>query len=786
MAALKFDHALVRRMAHFVPTQSVSNLQAEALDYILLQVMAAKGSGYTTPDEIQDQAHELFGMNFDPDEIKERLHRLSKEGKIKSARKNGYFLEPNQVAEVQEQVNALQGEENQVIDAWIEEVKSTQLDVTITDNDVLALREDLVTYVRLVYHVHGAECATFITRDDRVIQSLLESEQAKTLEQLPHRDERLNRIRAVALPLFFQNGNAKRKEYLSGMLNSSFVLMVVVGDKSLASYWRANWRNSVFYVDTNIILRIFNLQGLDRYKAAKRLVQLCNTAGVQLKVSKVTLDELTDVLHFWWQRLQEKAPPSKALAEKAYKMPTWEASIVSAYYEHIALGGNSQDFFARFTMIEAQLKAHGISVDPNDYRLELRSDPDFAELMSKYMEHTNRKDKGKDLDRAEHDVMHKLLVQRKRGATFKDPLEAKVWFLTSDGALADWEHRQSVRKGSVTTVMSTSTWLQLVRPLFARNVDDFDNMFLNLVNSPHLRAFKRISPLVADEVVSRINGYKDAPAEVACALMSNALLANKLAVSTPEEERELIELEITKLLVELKGKHEETEGQNRQLLAELETFAKAVDEVRAKLAEEVNLRNELLQMKSQDEQRLISVIGSLKSEFTETQRELHQNLDYTVAEKHRLQQALSQQEEANRILDQRLAIMSEKLDDMEQRRHRAISSTRKVLSLLLWMVSVGACLAYPWQSSTTSIKVLGMAAFVVVSVISILIAFGVQPIKNWFAANKKGQIITVVFLILLLTVVTVLRIGFGWGNLLTNAAAVFTILAVLVAKLAFK
>lgn len=477
-------------MAYFFPSRGTETLVFEALEFMLLHALGDSKEPLTLGETLEKVGH-MFGLNFDDYECVARLNKLVEHKKVAHS-KQTYALTRDARERLEAQVRKSTDLEARVIADWLKGVVNAN--PNLSEADAKGLRSDLELYVALVYRYHGVDCVRAITGDD--FQRELEKASDETLGKLPHRSKRVAKIRAVALPSFvLEASDSDRRDYLLGLLNSSFILTIMSADRSVLECWMKSWRGARFYLDTNFLVWLLNVSGSFQFEIAKRVAELARQTTAKLVASRASLVELYSVLEPWGLRLSPSVTQEQA---RRHQEAAQRQGILRAFFEHVALGYAAEDFLARFQDVEGQLADYGIEIDETDLRHLYGDDPDVKD----YVRLLRADPTYKSYDLALHDALlcHRVRKLRAHGMTEETP-HSKVWLLTCDNSLVDCE-LGALGSHELPATIHVAAWLQLARPMMGRTAKDWDIVFVSVVRSAHLRAFSGLTEQSA-EVFSR-------------------------------------------------------------------------------------------------------------------------------------------------------------------------------------------------------------------------------------------------------------------------------------------
>ena len=228
-------------------------------------------------------------------------------------------------------------------------------------------------------------------------------------------------------------------------------------------------------------------------------------------------------------------PPSEyaALAADA----TSEENFVTLYWRKVREDPklSVKDFLSYFDEIEAHLDTKGIRMRSEgctavqQRREHIREEVALMERVS----HGGRQRSWRSL---EHDVKHRLLIERTRGESPRSFATAGVWFLTHDPVLPRYDALARRKSSRLPFCVSAGSWFQVVDALSPKS-PDLQQVLADLLASPYVRYRRSLSKEVAQQVVARTNLYRDGTPELAARVFMNSAVVEEIEnTESPEEQ----------------------------------------------------------------------------------------------------------------------------------------------------------------------------------------------------------------------------------------------------------
>jgi predicted nucleic acid-binding protein len=626
-----FDEA-VRHLAQYRPFDHEGrNVEAAVRDVVLGAVGEAEGS-FSSLDECRGSIRTLWRLEIELDELRTAVEGLKHEGMCQ--RQNGGFsLTDEGHAELQRRMREAREVEDRAFADW--EAALRQLHPGLTDEDLGDLRADLDLWIERVIALHGVEGALLLYPENPRAQQFFSRIEGQGLGFLPQRSGRVAAIRERALQIFIGQPSEAQRTYLADLMNVSYFLTVFSLDPKAQQFVQEIVKGQRIYLDTNVLYATLGLSKAREVLSVRRLLDLTKELGYQPAVTPWTLNELRESLRRAKQNVTSRALPPQELAGLMAET-TDEAGFVTAYWRHYkAKGTRPEDFFALYSALETLLEEDGIEVTDEgclaiDQREELIEE--HKTMLDRVL---SRRDKPDVLK--EHDVKHRLLVDRLRGTGHLRFSNARYWFLTQDTSLPRYARRTA--DGAAVQLpfcVSTSAWAQVVRSLVPRT-QDLDKSLVDLLASPFIRYRGGINPQVVQEVVARIDMFEGATPKLATeVLLDTALVQDVAQTAEPSERRQKIDNAIVRKAEEL---HEqvrilgEREAQERLTRRKTEAEHGAALEKLAAESERNRVLNEELEREKaerrQDEERTrrdLQAAAAAESERAERDRTEREDL----------------------------------------------------------------------------------------------------------------------------------------------------------------
>jgi hypothetical protein len=526
----------------------------------LIVAAAVEGGGeISSLGHCRDACQTLWGLDVEIDELRSAVRVLADDG-VLHPRNGGYVLADGVHAEIGLTLETSEKVEQQAVDEWERALRSLQ--PSLTDEELSLLRDDLQLWLRQVILRHGIEAALVLYPENTRGQEMMGELERMGFDFLPARPKKIEILREQAFFTFIRQPTETQRLFLANLMNTAYFLAVLSLDPEAKELVRDVARGQRVYLDTNVVYRLLNLQTPRAFLSTQRLLSLTKDLGYTLAVTPWTITELRFSLERARAYLKSKPIPPGELAALAASATTDE-NFITAYWRRIRSKPVSiDDFFDFYNEIEEHISQHGVEVIADGCIAVERDQAAIDEQLGIIDSIPGPRFKPDPVK--EHDIKHRLLIERLRGESSRRFANAGFWFLTADSSLPRYDY---VARGGGPTLpfcVTTGAWLQVTRS-FVPRTEDYDQTLTDLLASPYVRYRGRISYDTVQEVVSRIDLFSGATPDLAAKLLYNTALLREVA-DTPDEDarHELIENAVVAAAESLERQVEEAERRIEQ------------------------------------------------------------------------------------------------------------------------------------------------------------------------------------------------------------------------------
>jgi NCAIR mutase (PurE)-related protein len=524
----------VRRLAQYRPfADNGQSLHAVLRDLVLSAAMVEDG-GFSSLAAAQAGIRDLWGIEVEIHELRDVVAMLAVEGRCVQAT-GGFRLTEQTVEELEAVAAQSSAVEETAFAQWDSTVRDMEPD--LTDDDLQALGEDLRMWLAQVISRHGAESALMLYPENPRAQKLFDDIEQLGLDFLPPREGCAGQVRDRAFSLFVKRPSAEQRVYLAGLLNTSFHMNVLTIDPDAGALVQESVAGHRLYLDTNFLYALLGLSSATEALSAGRVMELSRKLGYEIAVTPWTIEELRSSLRASQQRVQRNPLPRRELAELMVASSGGEGFVRGFWIAYRDRGTQPNDFFEYFAQIETLLEEHDIRCIAEGCIAVDRNQAAIDEQLAVLDEFTSG---FRDQRVREHDVKHRLLVERLRGDGHIRFSNARYFFLTRDSRLPRYAMAGPRRKSvSMPFCVSASAWLQVMRAFIPRT-DDFDQSLVDLLASPYIRRRGGLSPVAVEEVVGRVDQFEGATPKLASRVLADTALVNDIERAKPADREAII------------------------------------------------------------------------------------------------------------------------------------------------------------------------------------------------------------------------------------------------------
>lgn len=398
--------------------KSVIDAFLPIVEYGIATLNLTKGTNHYDLQSLQEQIEQSIGIKINALSLKSLLRKLETSNSIKLLEKGKYFSINEKNKPEQDKYIEAQREQYRNVHKFVREYKAYSKD----DRDELAINEWIFSFIkdyRQLINVDKNDInISCITEDSEKYKSLIEF-----LKEINECDNDL--VKSFANIYFGYN--------LYSVLETNATLNDI------------RFNNLTIYLDSNFILRLFDLQESHFTKETTELFNILKANNVKLVIFEETIIEIKSVLLYYLDIYKNKQQEYKTLLDN----PEYIDGVLGAYFRRNLTFTQIEDIINSITF---KIKEYGINTD-NIKRFRITTDD--KEIENLYHEKYYDKHVDSDSDdeyrkqKAKHyqQIINIITFQRKvnRFANASCLANCGYIFLTCDLRLYNYNKKNSKR-----------------------------------------------------------------------------------------------------------------------------------------------------------------------------------------------------------------------------------------------------------------------------------------------------------------------------------------------------
>jgi hypothetical protein len=474
----------------------------------------------------------LWGLRYDELELAEPLTQLIRDERIVRAHDGTLSLSEGERERLTKAAESSRATEQTAMREWRDVLR--QRWPGLSDTECEQFENDLRTFLEALLRRHGAEAALLVYPDDPAAKKLFEASNPM-LAALG--DDTNRERREWAITLFMREATEAQKAFLASNLNTAYFVAALTIDPTGAQMVQELIVGQRVYLDTNFIYRLLGVQGPRYVKSAETILKATQAAGYECAITPWTVNEYRESLERSRKFLERYPIPPEEFAAVAADAVTVEDFVTSYWREVRSTKLDVRDYVAYHMEIETHLKDRGIAlVDTGVIEIDRWTERISAEVAT--LERVLSKEKRVEV--LEHDVKHRLLVQKLRGEGSRRVANAGFWFVTHDRALPRYDllaqRSENTTGHPLQFCVSAGAWFQLVEA-FKPKTTDFAQTLADVIASPYVHPRTSISKQTAQAVSARAALHKNASPELAARLFMNSALMAEIEKAPDSDKR---------------------------------------------------------------------------------------------------------------------------------------------------------------------------------------------------------------------------------------------------------
>jgi hypothetical protein len=636
----------------------------------------------------------LWTLRYDDLELADPLSHLVRDGRVVRAHDGTLSLSTREQERLTSAAAASRTTEETAMSEWRAALR--QRWPGLADAECEQFEVDLRTFLGVLMQRHGAEAALLVYPDDPAAKELFEASNPMlaALGDDQHRERR-----EWAITLFMREATEAQRAFLAANLNTAYFVAALTIDPTGAQLVQELIAGQRVYFDTNFIYRLLGVQGPRYVKAAETILKATQAAGYECAASPWTINEYQESLDRSRKFLERYPIPPHEFASVAADAVTVEDFVTSYWRKVRSTKLDVKDYVSYHMEVATHLKDLGITVvDTGVIEIDRWDERINSEIS--ILERVLSKEKRVEV--LEHDVKHRLLVQKLRGHGNRTVANAGYWFVTHDRALPRYDLLAQRSEGAPARTLqfcvSAGAWFQLVEA-FKPKTDDFAQTLADVVASPYLHPRTSITKQTAQAVSARAALHKDASPELAARLFMNSALMEEIeSVHDSSEQTKLIDSSII-------ASAKEAQEEATKALARAADDQKAANSAREAAA---RLVRESEEARRQDGERADAV----KNEAVQSERARAEEAAKNASERHERTVQATHEAHEQRLKEKDKIVKEQEARIAKTSRRTRLAIAAAALAVVFVLAGLAGLFSEAWEYFGAVIVVLSFFAVV--------------------------------------------------------------------------
>ena len=686
------ERIAIRRLSQYRVFEGGGESARQAKEDLIVATLAETDGMSESITACADNMATLWRLKYDDLELADALGHLIHEQKVIREHDGSLHLTSSERERLEAAAEESNAVEAAAMSEWHETLRRRW--PGLTDAECKQFEEDLHTFLAVLQRRHGAEAALLAYPDDPGAKELLEAANPM-LSALG--DDANRERREWAITLFMREATEAQKRFLAANLNTAYFVAALTIDPSGAQLVQQLIKGQRVYFDTNFIYRLLGVQGPRYVKSAETILKATQAAGYECAVTPWTINEYRESLDRSRKFLERYPIPPEEFAAVAADAVTVEDFVTSYWREVRSTKLNVHDYVTYHMEVETHLKDRGIEridtgvIDIDRWKERIGSEVSMLERVLS---------KEKHVEVLEHDVKHRLLIQKLRGHGNRSVANAGYWFVTHDRALPRYDllaqRSEELPSRTLQFCVSAGAWFQLVEGLRPKT-EDFAQTLADVVASPYLHPRTSITKRSAQAVSARAALHRDASPELAARLFMNSALMTEIeSAQDTDEQTRLIDSAIIASAKEL----QEEAKKALEKAAEDQDYAKRTRQDAARLVRASEER------RKQD----LARAGESKNEAVLNERARAEQAARDAAERHELEMQATQEAHAARLSEKDKELTAHRAASVRLRRRVRFAVLAGVLVVIFILAGLAGLFSAFWEYFVAVAVILGFFA----------------------------------------------------------------------------
>lgn len=475
---------------------------------------------------------QYFSISMDHGRIQKVLRKLINEGTIIDF-KGALSLSPATLDSLLTTINTNEATQTVATNQWIADYEQLTGFVFTTPEELKCFKDTILEFIRRFFLTQGASSYGLITGDKHTDMSKVDEIVSKVVSQCTKLSS--DSLVQYLTNFFARSTTNEQRSFLFQQFKKAVqYLSMVVSPETKNRLYEA-FDGVVLYLDTSILYRAMNLQGINRYEAIMSLFSFCKDAKITLRVFQCTVEELKRRINYD-ARVIEKHPTPVSFSSIGYKARHEDNYISTFWKEQSETGISASDFNFKYKDLLSQFDLLGIEIDEDSKLFSEEHKEKFNTLrpiVSKFGSFDI--DDRKSESAVDHDTECMVLVEQMQKKNATTAIESKFLFLSSDWSLMRLQRHDQEYKNRTDIVVLPSQMMQILY-LSTPSIEYYEAFIGMFASSRSLFGTSLLNNEQMQEIMGRVASYSQNPS-FAERILRNQLIQNTFAAIEKEEER---------------------------------------------------------------------------------------------------------------------------------------------------------------------------------------------------------------------------------------------------------